>query len=560
MGAAEEGGESSLRRSRSLLASLRERTAVIRPFRAKWASVNRILDQLPSQLDDLADFPRSGENPLCAQLLRSLADALAETLSLACACDGDSTGSGVGKLRMQSDIDAAAMKLGRLLRDCELLLGSGVLREEQDTGEHPARSRREALRHDARTLIARLQIGDPAARVAALDSLLALVGDEDKNVLVAVAQGAVPVLARLLDSATGSSELREGAVSAIARISQVEGCRHALVVEGVLGNLIRIVESAGGVARERACVALETLTAASPENARAVGTRPGVAALVEICQIGTPSAQALAAGVLRNVAGVRRGLAEDDDRLVPALVTLVNSGTLAARENAAECLVNLAMDDEAVRLDVVREGGVQFLRSFWDGASTARSQEIAVRILRSFADHIPLAASGFGPRLADALNSSAASVRAEAAETIAQWASPAGPSDDYSAAKVFGEANCVAPLVRMLEGKVLKEREAAVKALAALVGFAPNRRILKKEEKGVTGVVQILDPSIKDLDKKWAIAVLTSLSKSGKCRKQMVDAGAIVYLQKLAAAEVTGARKLLECLNRGKLWNVFVRT
>ncbi|GAA0186343.1 hypothetical protein LIER_33631 [Lithospermum erythrorhizon] len=59
--------------------------------------------------------------------------------------------------------------------------------------------------------------------------------------------------------------------------------------------------------------------------------------------------------------------------------------------------------------------------------------------------------------------------------------------------KDFGEIRCISPLVRMLEGKAVEEKQAAGKAMPNLLVYAPYRRILGKEEKGIVNVVQLLN-------------------------------------------------------------------
>jgi hypothetical protein len=56
------------------------------------------------------------------------------------------------------------------------------------------------------------------------------------------------------------------------------------------------------------------------------------------------------------------------------------------------------------------------------------------------------------------------------------------------------------------------------------------------------------------------VSVLLAVSQSRRCRKQMVAAGACGFLQGHLAAEVEGAKKLSECLGRGKMLGVFPRT
>uniref|UniRef100_A0A0D3HMA0 Protein HGH1 homolog n=1 Tax=Oryza barthii TaxID=65489 RepID=A0A0D3HMA0_9ORYZ len=87
------------------------------------------------------------------------------------------------------------------------------------------------------------------------------------------------------------------------------------------------------------------------------------------------------------------------------------------------------------------------------------------------------------------------------------------------------------------------------------------RKLFKKEEQGIVNVVQLLDPSTArgGVDARFPVSVLLAVSPSRRCRKQMVAAGACGFLQALLAAEVDGAKKLADCLARGKMLGVFPR-
>ena len=105
----------------------------------------------------------------------------------------------------------------------------------------------------------------------------------------------------------------------------------------------------------------------------------------------------------------------------------------------------------------------------------------------------------------------------------------------------------------------MEEKEAASKALSLLVLYAGNRRIFRKAKGGIVSIVQLLDASIQNLDKKYPVSILASLVHSKKCRKQMIAAGASVHLKKLVDMNVEGSKKLLNGLGRGKIWGVFAR-
>lgn len=89
--------------------------------------------------------------------------------------------------------------------------------------------------------------------------------------------------------------------------------------------------------------------------------------------------------------------------------------------------------------------------------------------------------------------------------------------------------------------------------------LSQNCRELKRDEKSVPNLVQLLDPSPQNTAKKYAVACLGLLSSSRKCKKLMISYGAIGYLKKLAEMDIPGAKKLVEKLERGKLRSLFSR-
>uniref|UniRef100_A0A5B7B277 Putative ARM repeat superfamily protein isoform 1 n=1 Tax=Davidia involucrata TaxID=16924 RepID=A0A5B7B277_DAVIN len=537
--------------NQQLLQSLLDSIAHIQNFKGKWSLIRTKLTDLQAQLTDLSDFP---SNSLSLELLEAVCHTLFEALSLSKTCRSPTLPE--GKLKTQNDIDSISAKLDQNIRDADVLIKSGVL---YDGAVLTSSSKRESVRVEARNLITRLQIGTAESKNSAMDSLLGLLQEDDKNVLIAVAQGVVPVLVRLLDSSS-SSEIKEKTVTAISRVSTVDSSKHALIAEGLvlLNNLLRVVESGSGFAKEKACIALHALSY-SKENARAIGSRGGISSLLEICQAGTPSSQAVAAGVLRNLAGnpeIKENFMEENATSI--LLTLSDSGTALSQENAIGCLCNLTSEDQNLKLLIAREGGIESLKNFWDSsAPTVRSLEVAVELLRNLATCPPIAevlvSNGFINRLVSVLSCGVLGVRIAAARAVYEM------GFDTKTLKELGECGCIPPLVRMMDGKAVEEKEAAGKALSALLVYAGNRRIIRKEERGIVGAVQLLDPLIQNLDKKYPVSVLNSLVHSKKCRKEMVAAGACVYLQKLVEMDVEGAKKLLESIGRGKLWGVFAR-
>ncbi|KAL4584704.1 hypothetical protein LXL04_009312 [Taraxacum kok-saghyz] len=522
-------------------------------FKGKWSLIGTKLSDLKSKLSDLSDFP---SNSLSVDILHSLSQTLSQALSLSLICH--SANPPGGKLKTQNEVDSISAKVDSHIKDCEVLITSGVLHDGVVSTSSTSVSKRESIRVESRNLITRLQIGSNESRNSALDSLLGLLQEDDKNVLIAVAQGVVPVLVRLLDSSS-TSEIKEKTVTAIARVSTVDSSKHVLIAEGLLllHHLLRILESGSGFAKEKACITLNALSN-TKENARAIGSRGGISSLLEICLAGTPNSQAIAAGVLRNLASfsdTRENFIEED--AIPVLLTLASSGTVLAREYSIACLSNLVREDDNLKLLIVQKGAMDSLRTFWDSAPSVRSLEVAVEFLKNLAsderlvDHI--ISDDFLQRIIDVLSCGILAVRIQSAKAIFRMAC------NPKSRKELGEQGCIPPLIAMLDGKAIEEKQAASKALSSILIYTGNGRIYRKEQRGIVTAVQLLDPSIANLDKKYPVSILMSLTHSKKCRKQMVNSGALLYLQKLVEMEVEGARKLQETIGRGKLWGVFAR-
>ncbi|MBA0740769.1 hypothetical protein Gogos_013958 [Gossypium gossypioides] len=507
--------------SNHLLASLLEQIQSINNFKGKWALIKSKLSGLGAQLAEFSEFPASFSNPLAVDLLRSISQTLNEASSLSQKCQ--SADLAEGKLRTQSDIDAVLAKLDRHIKDSEILIRSGVLQD----GGVTVSSKKEAVRVESRNLITWLQIGTTESKNSAMDSLLGLLQEDDKNVMIAVAQGVVPVLVRLLDSS--SLEIKEKTVAVISRLFR----------------------------QRKACIALQALSF-SRENARAIGSRGGISSLLEICQAGTPGSQAFAAGVLKILASfdeIKENFIEENAVFV--LIGLAASGTALAQENSIGCLCNLVSDDENLKLLIVKEGGIECLKNFWDSSPNPKSLEVAVDFVRQLASspHIAdaLIAEDFIPRLESALNCRVLAVRIAAARAVYVL------GFNSKTRKEMGECGCTIALIKMLDGKAVEEKEAAAMALSSLLLYTGNRKVFRNDERGIVNAVLLLDPWIQNLDKKYLVSILSELVSSKNCRKQMVAAGACVYLQKLVEMNVEGAKKLLESLGRGKIWGVFAR-
>ncbi|KAL2465507.1 ARM repeat superfamily protein [Abeliophyllum distichum] len=296
--AAEEPINLTVKNLQPLIASILESISRVQIFKGKWSLIRTKLTALETQLLEFSSVA-DDVNPLSVDLFHSLSTTCSAAVSLAALCHSSTPSD--GKLKTQNDVDSISAKLDNHINDLEVLNKSGVFSESATVSfsatvsNVSSSSRRESIRAESRNLMTRLQIGSTESKISALDSLLGLLQEDDKNVLIAVAQGIVPILVRLVDSSS-SSEIKERTVAAIAKISSVDSSKHVLLAEGLvlLNNLLRVLESGSVFAKEKSCIALQALSH-SKENARAIGSRGGITSLLEICQAGTPNSQAMAA-------------------------------------------------------------------------------------------------------------------------------------------------------------------------------------------------------------------------------------------------------------------------
>lgn len=290
--------------------------------------------------------------------------------------------------------------------------------------------------------------------------------------------------------------------------------------------------------------------------------------LLAACAGGTPAAQASAVGALRNLAAFPDLLPSfRDEGAVPLLLQLVSLGTPRAQELALACLQNLTAGDgdegQRLKVEAFQEGALACVKDFLD-ASRGDEPGLApaLGLLRNMASFRYIAeiavSASFAAHVAAALGSDRPATRAEAALALAELCGNVGKARQH---EQLGDV-AVPRLVWMLEAKSVAERDAAARALAALLAASgAHRKLFRKEERGIASAVMLLDPAAaRGVDKRFPVAVLLAVAQSRRCRKQMVAAGACGFLQGLTAAEVEGAKKLAECLGKGKMLGVFPRT
>ncbi|KAJ4954698.1 hypothetical protein NE237_011481 [Protea cynaroides] len=520
-------------------------------FPGRWKMIISKLEQIPSRLSDLSSHPCFSKNALCKEQLQAVCETLGEAIELAELCVEEKYG---GKLRMQSDLDALTARLDLNLRDCGLLIKTGVLGEATLplAVAHPSAEPEAARNSSIRELLARLQIGHLEAKHQALDSLVEAMKEDEKSVLAVLGRSHISALIQLLTAT--SPRIREKTVAVICSLAESGSCENLLVSEGVLPPLIRLVESGSAVGKEKATISLQRLSM-SAEIARSIVGHGGVCPLIEICRTGEAVSQSAAAGTLKNLSAVpevRQILAEEG--IVRIMINLLDCGILlGSKEYAAECLLNLTSGNDNLRRSVISEGGARSLLVYLDGPLP---QESAVGALRNLVGSVSmevLLSLGLLPRLVHVLKGGSIGAQQAAASAICKVCS------STEMKRLVGEAGCIPLLIKLLEAKTYRAREVAAQAISSLVTVLQNRREVKRDEKSVPNLVLLLDPSPQNTAKKYAVSCLGSLSTSKKCKKLMISYGAIGYLKKLSEMDVPGSKKLLERLERGKLKSLFSR-
>jgi hypothetical protein len=520
-------------------------------FPGRWKMIISKLEQIPLRLSDLSSHPCFSKNALCKEQLQAMSKTLKNAIELSELCVGEKY---EGKLRMQSDLDALSGKLDLNLRDCGLLIKTGVLGEATlPLSVVGSSAEPEAATHsNLRELLARLQIGHLEAKHRALDSLVEVMKEDENNVLAVLGRSNIAALIQLLTAT--SPRIREKTVTVICSLAESGSCENWLVSEGVLPPLIRLVESGSSVGKEKATISLQRLSM-SHDTARAIVGHGGARPLIEVCWTGDSVSQAAGACTLKNISAVpevRQTLAEEG--IVRVMINLLDCGILlGSKEYAAECLQNLTATNDNLRRSVISEGGVRSLLVYLDGPLPQESAVGALRNLVASVSIEVLLSLGFLPRLVHVLKSGSLGAQQAAASAICRVCS------STEMTKMVGEAGCIPLLVKMLEAKSNSVREVAAQAISSLMILSQNRREVKKDDKSVPNLVQLLDPSPQNTSKKYAVSCLASLSSSKKCKKLMISYGAIGYLKKLTEMDIPGAKKLLERLERGKLRSLFSR-
>ncbi|KAJ1699637.1 hypothetical protein LUZ63_008149 [Rhynchospora breviuscula] len=407
---------------------------------------------------------------LCRETLQSVASTLYEVIDLAERC-GSSDAVRHGTLQMQSDIDSLAAKLDLNLHDCALLVKTSLLSDatvpvvsapELAVASVPVLNQQ----LNVRELLARLHIGNAEAKHRVVDSLLKVIREDEKSVLSVFSRSSILAMIQLLSA--GKPKVREKAATIICLLTESASFETLLVSEGVLPPLIRLAKFGSLVGQEKAVITLQRLSMSS-DAACAIVRHGGIRPLIDICQTSDSITQSAAAGALKNLSvlpKMRQSLA--DERIVKVMINLLDCGTvLGSKEYAAECLKNLTATNDHLRQSVITEGGLKSLLTYLNNP-------------------IPLEAAVEG-----VLDTKQA--------TTSVIYKVSGPAE---VKKLVGEFGCIPLLINLLEAKSTGARVVATQAITIVMSCPQNARELKKDEKSIPNLVQLLDPSPSNTAKK----------------------------------------------------------
>lgn len=536
--------EDLLLQAQELVPIALSKARTVKGFSSRWRVIISRLEKIPTCLSDLSSHPCFSKHTLCKEQLQAVLETLKETIELANVCVSEKQ---EGKLKMQSDLDSLSAKIDLSLKDCGLLMKTGVLGE---VTKPLSSSTQDLETFSVRELLARLQIGHLESKRKALEQLVEVMKEDEKAVITALGRTNVASLVQLLTATSPS--VRENAVTVICSLAESGGCENWLISENALPSLIRLLESGSIVAKEKAVISLQRMSISS-ETSRSIVGHGGVGPLIEICKTGDSVSQSASACTLKNISAVpevRQNLAEEG--IVKVMINILNCGILlGSKEYAAECLQNLTSSNETLRRSVISENGIQTLLAYLDGPLP---QESGVAAIRNLVGSVSVETYfKIIPSLVHVLKSGSIGAQQAAASTICRIAT------SNETKRMIGESGCIPLLIRMLEAKASGAREVAAQAIASLVTVPRNCREVKRDEKSVTSLVMLLEPSPGNSAKKYAVSGLAALCSSRKCKKLMVSHGAVGYLKKLSELEVPGSKKLLERIEKGKLKSFFSR-
>ncbi|XP_057470985.1 vacuolar protein 8-like [Actinidia eriantha] len=547
-------GKPCLRRAIQLITSLISLSHSIRVFSIKWKSIRIKLEDLLSGLTSIENC-NSGENPSLSVEIPAIIATVSHCYDLSQRCIDLSYS---GKLLMQSDLDIICAKFDSHTKNLSEIYTTGLLRDCSAivvSRPGPTASR-DDMKFYVKDLFSRLKIGGTELRKQALIALNEVIVEDEKYVKIGIEIGGlIGILVNFLDSQ--EIEIQEESAKSLSVISGFDSYRSVLVGAGIVGPLVRVLESGSEMGKEMSARCLMKLTENS-DNAWSVSAHGGVTVLLKICCSCDSNGElvGLACTVLKNLVGVeeiKRFMVEEG--AVLAFVGLSRCKAEVPQINSIELLQILAFGDDSIRQMIVREDGIQVLVLVLDPKScfSLKSREMALKAIMNLC-FSPMASLnilmnyGFMDHLLYYLRNGEVSIQELALKAIFQLC---GISEETK--KQMGDAGFMPELVKLLDAKSFEVRELAAEALSSLVSLSKNRKLFVQSEQNVGLLLQLLDPEEGSSGtRKFLLSILVSLTSSHSARKKIVHSGYMKNIEKLAEAEVSDAKRIVRKLSSNR--------
>ncbi|RAL42854.1 unnamed protein product [Cuscuta campestris] len=540
-----------------LLSHLLQASLSIKSFSCRWQVIRSKLATLKSLLAEVSESPCWADNALLLTLLPNLLSILRRVDTLCRQCSDASFAP--GKLLMQSDLDMAAAWLSKQIQHLDLLCRSGVLRQSTAIvlSQPSTASSREDLVLFIRDLFTRLQIGGSGFKRKALESLIKLLADDEKQAGLVAKEGRIGYLVNLLDP-NSDPVICEQAVMAVSMLTcSSSQARKCVFDEGGLGPLLRLIESGSNIMKEKAAMAVESITS-DPDHSWAVSAYGGVQTLIELCKSGPFPAQIHAVGAIRNVSTNEEiRIALSDEGAIPVLLQLLVSGYSSAQEKAANCIATLASSGGYYRDLLIKENGLSRLLHSLQESTRPEMTEHVLRAIHSLSGcestsrHLSTS-TPFLTQLSELIQHGTVMIQYISASLLANL-----PISETNKREIAG---CMGSLVKLMQSaKPDGLQEVATNALTSLLTVNSIRKDFARDDKSVILIAQMLDPKSDWVSKKFPVAVVSSVVAGGGskfCRKRLLDAGVYGHLQRLAEMEVVGAKRALQRLSGNRLKNI----
>ncbi|KAJ4703362.1 U-box domain-containing protein [Melia azedarach] len=500
--------QSCLREAIEVTSSLLSLSHSIRVFTVKWQLIRNKLEELNSGLIAVENCD-SSESSALSSLIRAILITVNECYDLARRCMDLSYS---GKLLMQSDLDVLSSKFDRHVKNLSGIYTAGVLTQAFAivVSRPGLNACKDDMRFYIRDLLTRMKIGDTQMKKQALVNLREVVTEDGKYVKIVVVDvnEIVNILVNFLDSL--EVEIQEEAAKVVYVISGFDLYKSVLIGAGVIGPLIRVLESGNELGKEAAARSLQKLTENS-DNAWSVSAHGGVPALLKICYSVEFRGEVIgsACGVLRNLVAVeeiKRFMV--DEGAISTFIKLARSKDEIVQINSIEFIQNIASGDESIRQMVIREGGIRALVRVLDPKSSfsSKARETTLRAIEKLCFSSPNAINilmncGFMDELLYFLRKGEVSIQELALKVAYKLC---GTSEETK--KAMGDAGFMPEFVRFLDAKSFEIREMAAEALYSMVSIPKNRKRFVQDDRNIGFLLQLLDQEEANSGSTWGEA------------------------------------------------------